>query len=162
MVISEKKYISPAGLKRIQDELHQLNQVERPEVTKLVQWAAGNGDRSENADYQYGKRRLREIDRRTRFLLSRIDRIEVVNNSGKNLPRVQFGATVTFEDDEGNEKTYTIVGIDEVNLEKNYISWKSPMGSALLGKEQGDEVIIKTPQGSSVVTINKIMYMEIT
>lgn len=158
---SEKKYISPAGLKRIQDELHQLNQVERPEVTKLVTWAAGNGDRSENADYQYGKRRLREIDRRTRFLLSRIDRIEVVNNAGKNLPRVQFGATVTFADEDGHEKTYTIVGIDEVNLEKNYISWKSPMGSAFLGKEVGDDVTIKTPQGNNVVTITNITYEEI-
>lgn len=158
----EKKYISPAGLKRIQEELYQLNQVERPEVTKLVTWAAGNGDRSENADYQYGKRRLREIDRRTRFLLNRIDRIEVVNNAGKNLPRVQFGATVTFEDEDGTEKTYTIVGIDEVNLTKCYISWKSPMGFAFLGKIEGEEVIVKTPQGESILTIIKIEYYEIT
>lgn len=162
MIAPEKKYISPAGLKRIQDELHQLNQVERPEVTKLVTWAAGNGDRSENADYQYGKRRLREIDRRTRFLLMRIDRIEVVNNAGKNLTKIQFGAAVSFEDEEGREKTYTIVGIDEVNLEKNYISWKSPMGSAFIGKEEGDEVIVKTPQGQTVLTIIKICYLEIT
>lgn len=158
----EKKYITPAGLKRIQDELYQLNQVERPEVTKLVTWAAGNGDRSENADYQYGKRRLREIDRRTRFLLNRIDKIEVINNAGKCLDKIVFGATVTFLDEDDNEKTYTIVGIDEVNLEKNYISWKSPMGSAFIGKTVGDVVMVKTPQGENELTVLRVSYLEIT
>jgi transcription elongation factor GreB len=158
----EKKYISPAGLKRIQDELYQLTHVERPEVTKLVTWAAGNGDRSENADYQYGKRRLREIDRRTRFLLKRIDQIEVVNNAGKDSTKILFGATVIFHDDEENEKTYTFVGIDEVNLKINYISGKSPIGPVLLGKVVGDEVTVVTPQGLSELTILKVSYLEIS
>lgn len=144
------------------DELRQLNTVERPYVTNLVTVAAANGDRSENADYLYGKRRLREIDRRIRFLLGRMDNMEVVNNVGKKLTKIQFGATVVVEDEEGLEKKFTIVGVDEVDIHKHYISWKSPIGAALLGKEISDEVKIQTPKGVQIFTINDIVYNEIT
>ena len=157
-----KNYITPVGHKRMVDELQQLNSVERPYVTQLVSVAAANGDRSENADYLYGKRRLREIDRRIRFLLKRMENMEVVDNSGKTFIKVQFGATVKIENEDGEEKTYTIVGIDEVDIHKGHISWKSPIGSSLLGKEEGDEVKIQTPGGVQMLTISEIVYFKIT
>ncbi len=157
-MIKKSNYITPVGHNRLVNELNELLRVERPEITKLIQWAASNGDRSENADYLYGRRRLREIDRRIRFLTSRIDDAVIVDPIQTKSDKVQFGATVTVSDEDGNEKTYTIVGVDEVDTSKGHLSWKSPIGSALLGKTEGDEATIRTPQGETVVEIVKISY----
>lgn len=158
----EKNYITPRGFKRLQDELEQLTRVERPEVTKTVAWAASNGDRSENADYIYGKKRLREIDRRTRFLTSRIDKAVVVDPLQIKSMKVQFGATVTVEDeDDGETKTVSIVGVDEINTEKNQISWRSPLGSSLIGKEVGDTILLRIPIGTKTYEIIEIVYVNI-
>lgn len=158
----EKNYITPRGFARLQEELHQLARVERPEVTKTVSWAASNGDRSENADYIYGKKRLREIDRRTRFLTSRIDKAIVVDPALTKSNKVQFGATVTIEDeDDGETKTISIVGVDEINTEKNQISWRSPLGSSLIGKEVGDTILLRIPIGTKTYEIIKIVYVSI-
>lgn len=158
----EKNYITPQGFSRLQEELHQLSRVERPEVTKTVAWAASNGDRSENADYIYGKKRLREIDKRVRFLTSRIDAAVVVDPKSIKSEKVQFGATVTISDeDDGQEKTIAIVGVDEINTEKNRISWKSPLGSSLIGKEVGDTISVKIPIGVKMYEIIDITYVEI-
>lgn len=158
MIKKKTNYITPQGYQRLLDELNQLLHVERPEITKLIQWAASNGDRSENADYLYGRRRLREIDSRLRFLNSRINDAVVVDPSQTKSDKVQFGATVTVSDEEGNEKTYSIVGVDEVDTSKGHLSWKSPIGSALLTKEEGDEVTIRTPQGEMIFEIISIEY----
>ncbi|HLT22149.1 MAG TPA: transcription elongation factor GreB [Bacteriovoracaceae bacterium] len=157
-MIKKTNYITPNGHQRLVDELNQLLKVERPEITKLIQWAASNGDRSENADYLYGRKRLREIDRRLRFLNSRINEAVIIDPLQTKSNKVQFGATVTVSDEEGNEKSYSIVGIDEVDTSKGYLSWKSPIGSALLTKEEGDEVVIRTPQGEIVFEIISIEY----
>ena len=158
----EKNYITPAGFSKLQEELHQLARVERPEVTKTVAWAASNGDRSENADYIYGKKRLREIDRRVRFLTSRIDVAVVVDPAKILSEKVQFGATVTVSDEEdGAEKTISIVGVDEINTEKNRISWRSPLGSSLIGKEVGDTISVKIPLGTKTYEIIDIIYVEL-
>lgn len=158
----EKNYITPAGYSRLQEELHQLSRVERPEVTKTVSWAASNGDRSENADYIYGKKRLREIDKRTRFLSKRLDAAVVVNPAVVKSDKVQFGATVTVCDEEtGEEKTISIVGVDEIDTEKNRISWRSPLGSSLISKEVGDTITVKIPAGTKTYEIMKIVYVEI-
>ena len=158
----EKNYITPKGFQRLQDELHQLSRVERPEVTKTVAWAASNGDRSENADYIYGKKRLREIDRRVRFLTSRIDLAVVVDPAQIKSKRVQFGATVTVVDEEDeSSKTISIVGVDEIKTEKNQISWRSPLGSSLIGKEVGDTILFRTPIGTKTYEIIEIIYVEI-
>lgn len=158
----EKNYITPKGFARLQDELHQLARIERPEVTKTVAWAASNGDRSENADYIYGKKRLREIDRRTRFLTSRIDKAVVVDPSKTKSDKVQFGATVTVEDeDDGDQKTISIVGVDEINTEKNQISWRSPLGSSLIGKQVGDTILLRIPIGTKTYEIIEIIYVNI-
>lgn len=158
----EKNYITPKGLKRLQDELHQLARVERPEVTKTVAWAASNGDRSENADYIYGKKRMREIDKRVRFLSSRIELAMVVDPVSVKSEKVQFGATVTIADEEdGEEKTVSIVGVDEINTEKNQISWRSPLGSSLIGKEVGDTILLKVPAGTKSYEIIEIEYVSI-
>ena len=158
----EKNYITPKGFQRLSNELDQLSRVERPEVTKTVAWAASNGDRSENADYIYGKKRLREIDRRVRFLLGRIDKAVVVDPTLSISAKVQFGATVTIEDeDEGTIKTVSIVGVDEINTEKNQISWRSPLGSSLIGKEVGDTILLRTPIGTKTYEIINIVYVEI-
>ena len=156
----EKKnnYITPRGHKVLADELDQLLRKERPEVTQLVQWAASNGDRSENADYLYGKRRLREIDRRIRFLTSRLDAAVLVDPNNVKSDRVQFGATVTVTDENGEEKQWSIVGVDEVETKKGHISWQSPIGRALLGKTVGDEVVITIPSGSTTVEITSLVY----
>jgi len=131
-----KNYITPKGLQRLRDELRFLLTRERPAVTQVVAWAAGNGDRSENADYQYGKRRLRQIDRRIRFLTKRIDAAEVVNpeapRSGRAAMQVFFGATVRFANSAGAERVVSIVGLDEVDLDRNHISWRSPLAHALM------------------------------
>jgi transcription elongation factor GreB len=159
----EKNYITPKGFKRLQDELYQLSRVERPEVTKTVAWAASNGDRSENADYIYGKKRMREIDKRVRFLTSRIDLAVVVDPTKIKSEKIQFGATVTIADEDcGEEKTISIVGVDEINTEKNQLSWRSPLGSSLIGKEVGDTIFFKIPVGTKSYEVIEIVYREIT
>ena len=157
----KNNYITPKGHQRIVDELEHLLKVERPEVTKLVQWAASNGDRSENADYLYGKRRLREIDRRLRFLNQRLDAAVIVDPTKTKSNKVQFGATVEVSDEEGRSKIYTIVGVDEVDTTKNRISWQSPIGKTLLGKEEGDEVLIRIPAGEITYEVVTITYQAI-
>lgn len=159
--MEKKNYITPQGHKKLIDELEQLLRVERPEVTKLVQWAASNGDRSENADYLYGKKRLREIDRRVRFLSQRLDAAQVVDPSQTQSEKVQFGATVEVHDEEGSSRTFTIVGVDEVDTARGRISWQSPIGRNLLGKSEGDEVLIKVPAGEMVYEIVSISYQPI-
>lgn len=161
-MIKEKNYITPQGLKVMQDEYEHLTKVERPEMTKTVAWAASNGDRSENADYLYGKKRLREIDRRLRFLSKRIEAAVSVDPEKQKSEKVQFGATVTIvEEESGEEKTVKIVGVDEIDTNKNKISWKSPLGSALLGKEEGDSISLKLPHGFKEYEISEIIYQRI-
>lgn len=159
--MKEKNYITPAGLKRLQDEYHQLVRVERPEVTKVVAWAASNGDRSENADYLYGKKRLREIDRRSRFLSKRIELAVVVDPKNIKSDKIQFGATVVLEDEEGAQKTIVIVGVDEIDTKKNRLSWRSPLGSSLIGFQVGDTIDVRVPQGTISYDIVEVMYVEI-
>ncbi len=157
----QKNYITPTGLKRLFDEQEWLLKEERPRVTKVVTWAASLGDRSENADYQYGKKRLREIDRRLRFLAKRIDSAEEVDPKSIDSKKIQFGATVLIEDEEENKKKLSIVGIDETDTKKGYISWISPIAKALLGKEIGDDVTVQTPLGEVEYNIIKIEYTTI-
>lgn len=158
----EKNYITPLGFKRLQDEWEYFTKIERPEVTRVVAWAAGNGDRSENADYQYGKKRLREIDKRLRFLTKRIDDAEIVDPLKIKSDKIQFGASVVLEDEAGTEKRYTIVGVDEVDTGRFFISWKSPIGRALLGKKIGDIVIVITPMGESEYEVKGLEYKAIS
>lgn len=160
-MMEKNNYITPAGHQKLLDELNHLLRLERPEVTKLVQWAASNGDRSENADYLYGKRRLREIDRRVRFLSQRLEAAVVVDPANIKSEKIQFGATVKVLDEEGHTKTYTIVGVDEVETSKGHISWQSPIGRALIGKALGDEVIIKIPAGEITYEVLSIKYKPI-
>jgi len=156
-----KNYITPIGLKKLMDEFDHLKKVERPEVTRIVTWAASLGDRSENADYQYGKKRLKEIDDRLKFLNGRIKDAEVVDPVTVNTDRIQFGATVKVEGEDGEEKTFSIVGADETNSTRGLISWKSPVGKALLGKEIGDQVTVRTPKGEVEYEILEINYQEL-
>lgn len=160
-----KNYITPSGLQRLRDELNFLLKRERPAVTQVVSWAAGNGDRSENADYQYGKRRLRQIDSRIRFLRKRIDAAEVVDpeakRSGRALSQVFFGATVRYADEAGTQKVVSIVGADEVNLDRNYISWQSPLARALMKSGEGDTVVLQAPGGASELEILEVRYERI-
>jgi transcription elongation factor GreB len=161
MAIEKNNYITPKGHQKLLDELDQLVRTERPEVTKLVQWAASNGDRSENADYLYGKKRLREIDRRIRFLTARLDAARVVDPTQIKSDKVQFGASIEVQDEEGNLKHYTIVGVDEVDTAKGRISWQSPIGRSLLGRAEGEEVLIKIPAGEITYEIVTITYQPI-
>ena len=162
---SVKNYITPAGLQRLRDELRFLLTRERPAVTSVVAWAAGNGDRSENADYQYGKRRLREIDRRIRFLRKRIDAAESVDpeapRTGKAATQVFFGATVRYETSAGSEREVRIVGLDEVDLDRHYISWVSPMAKALMKAGPGDTVVLRAPGGVEKLAILEVRYERI-
>ena len=151
-------YITPEGAKKLRAELDQLWTVERPRVTQEVADAAAQGDRSENAEYIYGKRRLREIDRRVRFLSKRLDAVTVVSEPPSDPGRVFFGAYVTVEDDDGQEKTYRIVGADESDMSKGFISIDSPVARALLGKREGDAVTIRVPKGDVVYTIHAVAY----
>jgi transcription elongation factor GreB len=151
-------YITPEGFKKLQEEFTQLFNGERPKLVETVAWAAGNGDRSENGDYIYGKRRLREIDKRLQFLRDRIESAEVVDAATIKSTKVVFGATVTIEDEDGEVKTYRIVGEDEIEPGANKISWKSPMAKALLGKSVGDEVTIHRPAGDLIAEVKKIIY----
>ena len=156
--MADKNYITPAGLAVLKKEFSQLMHDERPKVVATVAWAASNGDRSENADYIYGKRKLREIDRRIRFLGHRIEDAEVVDPSVLKSDKIVFGATVTIRDDDDNEFTYQIVGEDEFDIKLSKISWKSPVAKALLGKKVGDGVSIQKPQGIQHVTVEKIQF----
>ena len=160
-----KNYITPSGLQRLRDEHRFLLTKERPAVTQVVAWAAGNGDRSENADYQYGKKRLREIDRRIRFLSKRIDSAEVVDperpRSGPAATRVFFGATVRFANASGTERVVSVVGTDEVDIDQNYISWVSPLARALMGAGQGDRVVLHAPGRSQSLQILEVRYERI-
>ncbi len=159
--MEKNNYITPLGHKRLLDELENLLKHERPEVTRLVQWAASNGDRSENADYLYGKRRLREIDRRIRFLTQRLDASVVVDPLKINSNKIQFGATIELLDEEGKTKTFTIVGVDEVDTSMGRISWQSPVGKSLIGKSSGEEVLVKVPSGEIIYEVISITYKHI-
>ena len=160
-----KNYITPSGLQRLIDERRFLLARERPAVTQVVAWAASNGDRSENADYQYGKRRLREIDRRIRFLTKRIDAAEVVDperpRSGRAATNVFFGATVRYANSAGTEREVRIVGIDEVDLDRHYISWVSPLARALMKAGPGDQVVLHAPGGKEQLEILEVRYERI-
>jgi transcription elongation factor GreB len=154
-----RNYITPAGHSRMKEELLRLLDVERPEVVKVVSWAASNGDRSENGDYLYGKKRLREIDRRIRFLTKRLERAEVVDPSQHvGNDQVFFGATVTYVQSDGVERTVTIVGIDEVDPLNGRISWISPVAKALIRAREGDTVALQTPAGRIELDILDVRY----
>ena len=160
-----KNYITPAGLQRLKDEHRFLLNRERPAVTQVVSWAAANGDRSENADYQYGKRRLRQIDSRIRFLTKRIDAAEVVDPAAARprsaADRVFFGATVTYKDAAGDPHVVRIVGIDEIDLGRRYISWMSPLARALTKGSPGDRVVVRAPTKSEHLEIVDVEYAPI-
>jgi transcription elongation factor GreB len=160
-----KNYITPSGLQRLRDELKFLLTRERRAVTQVVAWAAGNGDRSENADYQYGKRRLRQIDRRIRFLTKRIDAAEVVDpeapRAGRAATHVFFGATVRYANATGAERIVRIVGLDEVDLDRHYISWMSPLARALMKAGPGDSVVLRAPGGAEDLEILEVRYERI-
>ncbi len=160
-----RNYITPGGLQRLRDELHFLLVDERPAVTKVVAWAAANGDRSENADYQYNKRRLRQIDRRIRFLSKHIDAAQVVDpeapRQGRASTRVFFGATVRYANAAGAEREVRIVGVDEIDLDRNCISWKSPLARALMKSGPGDRVALHAPGGTEELTIVDVRYERI-
>ncbi|MBS0321333.1 MAG: transcription elongation factor GreB [Proteobacteria bacterium] len=157
-----RNYMTPAGHARLAAELDHLNKVERPQLVATVSWAAGNGDRSENGDYIYGKKRLREIDRRIRFLVRRLDRAEVVDPvaraAAENADQVYFGATVTVADRDGAERTVSIVGIDEIDTARGRISWVSPMAQALMKAREGDTVMLRTPGGVEPLEIVAVEY----
>jgi transcription elongation factor GreB len=154
-----KNYITPQGANRLKEELKALLYTERPEVVKTVSWAASNGDRSENGDYIYGKRRLREIDRRVRFLNRRLDAAVIIDPATQKGDVVLFGASVTVRDEEAEERTYRIVGIDETDLKRGHVSWISPVGRALLQSRKGDLVTLKTPKGDEELEILEIRYL---
>lgn len=158
-----KNYISPAGYARLRTELKHLLDEARPEVVRTVSWAASNGDRSENGDYIYGKRRLREIDRRIRFLTKRLDNAEVVDNAQREATdQVFFGAMVTYVDGEGEERTITIVGMDEVDPRRHRVSWIAPVSRALLKSRVGDVVRFESPRGAEELDIVDVRYEPIS
>jgi transcription elongation factor GreB len=153
-----KNYITPAGYTRLHSELDKLWRVDRPKLVDTIAWAASNGDRSENGDYIYGKRKLREIDRRIRFLNQRIDAAVVVDNAGKEHEKVYFGSTVTVVDENGEQRTISIVGVDESDAGRGRVSWISPIATALLKGAVGDVVTLNTPRGSEELEILSIRY----
>jgi transcription elongation factor GreB len=157
-----KNYITPAGLQRLKDELQFLLRKERPAVTAVVSWAAGNGDRSENADYQYGKRRLKEIDRRIRFLTRRVDLAEVIDpeqpRDERTAKQVFFGATVRYSTSAGEERVVTIVGVDESDHRRRHISWISPLARTLMKARPGDSVILQAPGGTEELEVLDVRY----
>jgi len=157
-----RNYMTPGGFARLRDELDRLVQKERPELVATIAWAAGNGDRSENGDYIYGKRRLRDIDRRIRFLIRRLDRAEVVDPTARRdedtADQVFFGATVTTRNARDETRTVSIVGIDEIDTARGYISWISPMARALLKAREGDTVVVRTPAGAEELEVVEVRY----
>ena len=154
----QKNYLTPGGYSRLKSELDRLVDKERPEVVGIVSWAAGNGDRSENGDYIYGKKRLREIDRRIRFLVKRLDLAEVVDPAGRDIDQIYFGATVDTVNQRGESRTVSIVGIDETDTARGYISWISPMARALLKARTGDIVTLMTPGGPEEIEVLDVRY----
>lgn len=148
-----KNYITPTGLEKLKVELRKLRDDERPKLLETIAWAASNGDRSENADYIYGKKRLREIEKRLRFLMKRLEIAEVVDPTQIATEKVSFGAMVTICDEDGVETTYQIVGEDEIDAKSKKISWQSPLAKALLGKKQGDAVTVHRPVGTIEVEV---------
>ncbi len=160
-----KNYITPSGLERLKDEHRFLLTRERPAVTEVVAWAASNGDRSENADYQYGKRRLRQIDGRIRFLTKRIEAAEVVDpeapRAGQAAAKAFFGATVRYANAAGVSRVVSIVGTDEIDLNRNHISWVSPLGRALMKSAAGDSVVLQLPGGTEYLTVLEVCYERI-
>lgn len=160
-VAGVKNYMTPHGFVAMQEELRQLMRVDRPKVVEIVSWAAGNGDRSENGDYIYGKKRLREIDRRVRYITKRLESAEVVDPAQqKHRDQVFFGATVAYVRHDGSEHTVTLVGVDEANMEQGKISWISPVAKALLKARVGDEVSVRTPAGLDALEVTAIGYGE--
>jgi transcription elongation factor GreB len=160
-----KNYITRGGLQRLKDEHRFLLTRDRPAVAEVVAWAAGNGDRSENADYQYGKRRLRQIDGRIRFLTKRIEAAEVVDPEAPRVgpvTRAFFGATVRYANAAGVERVVSIVGTDEVDLNRNHISWVSPLGRALMKSAAGDSVVLQAPGGTEYLTVLEVRYEHIS
>ncbi len=158
-----KNYVTPAGYQRLRDEMEQLWKVERPALVQTIAWAASNGDRSENGDYIYGKKRLREIDRRIRFLSKRLDDAEVIDPAQRgDCDQVFFGATVTVCGEDGTERTYSIVGIDEANPGRGLISWVSPLARALLKAREADTVAVRVPGGVEELEVVEVRYREIT
>lgn len=156
-----KNLITPGGLRKLEEEFRHLKYEERPEVTKTVSWAAENGDRSENGDYIYGKKRLREIDSRLRFLAKRIESAEVIDPSKLKFEEVRFGALVTIIDENDVKKAYAIVGVDEVDVGSGKISWLAPLSRALMNKRRGDIVTFTSPRGEQEVEIVSVEYKEI-
>ena len=157
-----KNYMTPGGWRRMRDEVQWLVNTERPQVTSVVSWAAKLGDRSENADYQYGKKRLREIDRRIRYLTKRLEAAEVVDPATREeTDQVFFGATVTYADRKGEEHTVRIVGQDELDPARNYVSWISPVARALIKAKEGDTVTLRKPGGDEEIEIVEVRYEEI-
>ena len=155
-------YITPAGWRSLKDELYQLVNKERPEIVQIVNWAASNGDRSENGDYLYGKRRMREIDRRIRFLTQRLEAAQVVDPETREATdQIFFGATVTLLRGNGSEQTVKIVGIDEIDTAQNKISWISPLARCLIKAREGDEVSLNTPEGREDIEILEVAYVRI-
>ena len=162
MTDTPKNYLTPAGHRRLQDELYQLVHKERPDIVQVVNWAAGNGDRSENGDYLYGKRRMREIDRRIRFLTKRLEAAQVVDPETREATdQIFFGATVTLLRGNGSEQTVKIVGIDEIDTAQNKISWISPLARCLIKAREGDEVSLNTPEGREDIEILEVAYVRI-
>src|ERR1700748_3039019 len=161
-----KNYITPSGLERLKDEHRFLLTRERPAVTEVVAWAASNGDRGENADYHYGKRRLRQIDGRLRFLTKQIEAAEVVDREspreGQAATRAFFGATVRYANAAGTEQVVSIVGTDEVDLNRNHVSWVSPLGRALMKSAAGDSVVLEAPGGTEYLTVLEVCYQRIS
>jgi transcription elongation factor GreB len=157
-----RNYMTPGGFARLSAELDTLVKRERPELVATIAWAAGNGDRSENGDYIYGKKRLREIDRRIRFLIRRLDVAEVVDPLARRdddaIDQIYFGATVTVADANGDERTVAIVGVDEIDPARGYISWISPMARALLKAREGDTVMLRTPGGVEEIEVVRVRY----
>ncbi len=160
----QKIYMTPTCAEKFRQELKDLLYKERPHMVETVAWAASNGDRSENADYHYGKKRLRQIDGRIRFIQKRLEVADIVDplEQGKRAgDRVLFGCTVTVENEDGEEKVYSIVGVDEINTEAGLISWVSPVGRALLGHRLGDVVVVRVPQGEMELEIVAVEYLPI-
>ncbi len=155
-----RNYVTPGGYARLKAELRQLVEVERPEVVNTVSWAASNGDRSENGDYIYGKRRLREIDRRVRYLIKRLESAEVVETAGRESDQVFFGATVRVRGSDASERTVTIVGVDEVDTARGRVSWRSPIAKALIKSRIGDVVTLRSPAGAEELEVVDVRYGE--